>query len=90
MALAVLAGQMRAGWEIGVVDPLWQAVLWSVIPVALLLLATAVSAYGFKYRRPRPQEDPVGRAYFDARAHAASTTSEPAHRASRHLPASSR
>lgn len=72
------------------VDPLWQAVLWSVIPVALLLLATAVSAYGFRHRRPHPQEDPVGRAYFDARAHAARTTSEPAHRGSRHLPASSR
>lgn len=90
MVLAALAGQMRAGWEIGAVDPLWQAVLWSVIPVALLLLATAVSVYGFRHRRPRPQEDPVGGAYCDARAHAASTTSEPADIASRHLPASSR
>jgi hypothetical protein len=30
------------------VDPLWQAFIWSAIPVALLLLATAVSVYALR------------------------------------------
>jgi hypothetical protein len=44
------------------VDPLRQAVIWSAIPVALLLLATAVRAHAFMHRRPHQQVDHVERA----------------------------
>ena len=66
----------RAGWEIGTVDPLQQAVIWSVIPIALFMLATAVSVYAFRHRQPRGHEDPVERAYLEARADISSASSE--------------
>ncbi len=71
-------------------DPLWQAVIWSAIPVALLLLTTAVSVYALRHRQPRRHADHVERAYLDARAHASRATPGPARGSSRHLPASSR
>ena len=71
-------------------DPLWQAVIWSAIPVALLLLATAVSVYALRHRQPRRRVDHVERAYLDAQAQGLSATPEPARGSSRHLPASSR
>lgn len=57
-------------------DPLQQAVIWSAIPIALFLLATAVSVYAFRHRQPRGHEDPVERAYLDARARIATASSE--------------
>jgi hypothetical protein len=72
------------------VDPLWQAAVWSAMPVAPLLMATAASVYGFRHRQPRRRDDPVERAYADARAHAASAGSVPRRTAPRHLPISSR
>ncbi len=71
-------------------DPLWQAVIWSAIPVALFLLVTAVSVYAFRHRQPRRHEDPVERAYLEARARIVSATSERRADASRRLTASSR
>lgn len=70
--------------------PLWQAVIWSAIPVALLLLAAAVSVYALRRRQPRRRVDHVERAYLDARAQELSAAPEPARGSSRHLPVSSR
>jgi hypothetical protein len=51
--------------------PLWDVVLWSAIPIAVLLIASAAGAYGLTHRRPSAREDPVQRAYLDAKAQAA-------------------
>jgi hypothetical protein len=74
----------------GAVEPLWQAVIWSAIPVALLIIATAAGVYALSKRQPRRREDPVERAYLDATAHEGSTTFGPDRAASRDLHASSR
>ena len=66
-------------------DPVWQAVIWSVIPVALLLLAFALAVYGLRHRQPRQREDPVERAYLDAQAHAARSGPQPEHGATHRL-----
>jgi len=72
------------------VEPLWQAVICSAIPVALLLVALAVGVYALSKGQPHLREDPVERAYLDARAREGSATFEPDCGASRDLPASSR
>ena len=69
-------------------DPVWQAVIWSAIPVAVLLLAFAVAAYGLMHRQPRRREDLVERAYLDARARAGHGASQPEPGAARRLSAS--
>ena len=51
-------------------DLFWDAVLWSAIPVAVLLLACAVGAYWLSHRRPFPMERSqarVERAYLATR-----------------------
>jgi hypothetical protein len=48
-------------------NPVWDTVLWSAIPVALLLLASVVTAYWLPRRRPFPMEESqvrVERAYI--------------------------
>lgn len=70
--------------------PLWQAVIWSAIPVALFLLVTAVGVYAFSHRQPRRHEDPVEIAYLEARACAGGAASERGGGMSRHLAGRSR
>jgi hypothetical protein len=51
-------------------DLTWDTVLWSAIPVALLLLASVVTTYWLLRRRPFPMEESqvrVERAYIAAR-----------------------
>ena len=55
-------------------DSFWDTFLWAAIPIAVLLLAGAASAYGLARRRPRPPEtaqDRVARVYRDAMSRAA-------------------
>jgi hypothetical protein len=54
--------------------PLGDVVLWSAIPIAVLLIVSAGAAYGLVHRPLSPQEDPVQRAYLDAKARAAKNT----------------
>jgi hypothetical protein len=54
--------------------PLGDIVLWSAIPIAVLLIVSAAAAYELMHRPLRPQEDPVQRAYLDAKARAAENT----------------
>ena len=52
-------------------DPSWDIFFWSAIPVAVLLLACAASAYWLPRRRPRPLENAqerVERAYRGAKS----------------------
>jgi hypothetical protein len=67
-------------------DSFWDIFLWAAIPVAVLLLAGAASAYGLTRKRPRPPEnaqDRVARAYRDATSQAATggPARQSAHRA---------
>lgn len=64
----------------------WDIFLWAAIPIAVLLLAGAASAYGLTRRRLRPSEnaqDRVARAYRDATSRAAGggPARQPAHAA---------
>lgn len=51
-------------------SPLWYSVLWSAIPVAVLLLASIAAIYGLAHRQPSPpregSEERVERAYLAA------------------------
>lgn len=62
----------------------WDIFLWAAIPIAVLLLAGAASAYGLTRRRLRPSEnaqDRVARVYRDATSRAAGggPARQPAH-----------
>lgn len=51
-------------------DSFWDIFLWAAIPVAVLLLACAASAYGLMRRRAPLEnaQDRVARAYRDAKS----------------------
>ncbi|MGH3120818.1 MAG: hypothetical protein ACRDND_07245 [Streptosporangiaceae bacterium] len=49
-------------------SPVWDIVLWTAIPVALLLPALIFGVYWFSQRPPRAPELPVERAYRKATA----------------------
>lgn len=53
--------------------PLGDVVLWPAIPIAVLLLACAAAAHGLAHRQTHAQEDPVARAYLNAKARAATS-----------------
>lgn len=68
--------------------PLGYTIVWSAIPVAVLLLGAAVSAYWLAHKRPFPTEPShvrVARAYLAAKNQAArDVPADPAEGAAQH------